>query len=162
MPRRCQPGRELRLAFFTAALVLLGTACGPPDTRAANEATIRDLDAQWSKASMAHDWNATVSYYADTASLLPPNAPLANTKEAIRASWAPLVAENAATSWQSTKVEVARSGDVAYSIGTYNLVINRPQGPRRPTTASSSRSGRSGPTASGRWRSTSTIRAFHP
>ena len=60
--------------------------------------------------------------------LLAPNAPIANTKEAIRASWAPLVAPNAATSWQSTKVEVSRSGDLAYSMGTYNLLINGPKG----------------------------------
>jgi uncharacterized protein (TIGR02246 family) len=127
MPRRCQSGRVSRLAFFTAALALCGTACTQADTRAADEAAIRDLDAQWSKASMAHSLDSTVSYYADTASLLPPNAPLATTREAIRASWAPLVAQNAATSWQSTKVEVARSGDLAYSIGTYNLVINGPK-----------------------------------
>jgi uncharacterized protein (TIGR02246 family) len=111
-------------------LLLFALACteGPLDSRAANVAAVRDLDAQWSKAAAAHDLDGTVSYYSDNASLLPPNAPIATGKQAIRAAWAPLVASGASVSWQADKVEVARSGDLAYVVGTYQLAMKDPQG----------------------------------
>jgi ketosteroid isomerase-like protein len=62
---------------------------------------------------------ATVSYYSDDASLLPPNAPLATGKPAIRALWTTLLGPGVSLSWQPTKVEVARSGELAYVMGTY-------------------------------------------
>ena len=71
------------------ALLLLVSACGqqtPADTRAADENAIRDLDAQWSKTAAANDLEGTVSYYSDDASILPPNAPSASGKQAIRAA----------------------------------------------------------------------------
>ena len=106
------------------ALLLMTSACNPPtspDTRAADESTIRELDAQWSKAALANDLEATVSYYTDDAYLLPPNEPIAVGKKAIRESWGRLLAPGVATSWTVTKVEVARSGDIAYLIGAYQV-----------------------------------------
>jgi ketosteroid isomerase-like protein len=113
---------------FTAAALLLASACtstSAPDTKA-EETTLRDLDVQWSKAAASHDLNATVSYYSDDASVLPPNAPVATTKEAIRAAWGPLVAPDVTTSWQATKFEVAHGGDMAYAIGTYKIEMKPP------------------------------------
>jgi uncharacterized protein (TIGR02246 family) len=113
------------------ALLILISGCNwqaTPDNRAANEAAIRDLDAQWSKTAAAHDLNGTLSYYSDDAVLLPPNAPVANTKDAIRAVWVELAAPSVAISWQASKVEVAKSGDLAYSIGSYTLAMQDPEG----------------------------------
>lgn len=113
------------------ALLLLASSCGqltPVDTRAADESAIRDLDAQWSKTAAANDLEGTVSYYSDDATLLPPNAPIAIGKQAIRASWASLLGPDVAVSWQVGKVEVARSGDLAYLIGSYKLTMKAPQG----------------------------------
>ncbi len=121
-----------KLAFCGClALLLLASACSqqtPADTRAADESAIRDLDAQWSNAAAANDLERTVSYYADDASLLPPNAPIATGKQAIRAAWASMLGPDVAVSWQVSKVEVARSGDLAYSIGAYQLTMKDPQG----------------------------------
>ena len=100
----------------------------PLDNRAADEATIRGLDAQWSKAAGAHDLNGTISYYSDDAVLLPPNAPVANGKDAIRAVWAELAAPGVSIAWQASKVEVAKSGDLAYSTGSYTLTVGDPHG----------------------------------
>lgn len=112
------------------ALLLIASSCArqpPADTRAADEATIRELDAQWSKTAGARDLEGTVSYYSDDATLLPPNAPIATGKQAIRAVWAPMVAPDSTVSWEATKVEVAHSGDLAYSMGTYQLEVKAPQ-----------------------------------
>ncbi len=114
------------------ALVLFISACGqqqtPPDTRAADESAIRDLDAQWSKTAGANDVDGTVSYYSDDASVLPPNAPVATGKQAIRAVWASFLVPGTSVSWQPTKVEVARSGDLAYAMGTYQSTMKDSRG----------------------------------
>jgi ketosteroid isomerase-like protein len=112
------------------ALLLIASACNqaPPDTRAADEAAIRDADAQWSKTAGANDLDGTVAYYVDDASLLPPNAPIANGKQAIRALWATILVPGTSISWQATKVEVARSGELASIMGVYQLTVKDPKG----------------------------------
>ena len=129
--------RRLRKQGFTLALcgclalLLIASACTPPpppDTRAADEAAIRDADAQWAKTAGANDLDGTVAYYVDDASLLPPNAPIANGKQAIRTMWAGLLGPGTSISWRATKVEVARSSDLATIMGTYQLTMNDPQG----------------------------------
>ena len=118
------------LAYLSVlATLTLAVGCNQqPDPRAAEEATIRELDAQWSKTAGTHDLDATVAFYSDDAVLLPPNAPVATTKPAIRAVWADLASPNASISWQVNRVEVAKSGDLAYSTGTYDFATKDPQG----------------------------------
>ncbi len=102
----------LTLGLAAAAVCLAG------DTKL--EQTLRDLDSQWSKAAGAKDLDKTVSYYADAAIVMPPNASAATTKESIRNAWKEmLTAPGAAISWKATKVEVAKAGDLAYVSGTY-------------------------------------------
>ncbi len=128
--------REERIRFtmfFPAciALILIASGCGQPtpkDTRSADEAAIRDLDAQWSKTAGARDLDNTVAYYSDDAYLLPPNAPLATDKQSIRAVWTELLAPDTSLTWRSTRVDVARSSDLAYSVGTYQATAKNPQG----------------------------------
>jgi uncharacterized protein (TIGR02246 family) len=113
------------------ALVLLTSGCGQqsaPDTRASDESAVRDADTQWSKAAMANDLDGTVSYYTDDASLLPPNAPIATGKQAIRAVWSSMLNPDVTVSWQVNKADVARSGELAYVMGTYQIAAKNPQG----------------------------------
>ena len=112
------------------ALLLLTFACTRqmPDTRAADEAAIREADAQWSKTATAKDLDGTVAFYGDDATVLPPNAPVVTTNAGIRALWATLVAPAVDTSWQATKVEVARSGELGFVLGTYVVTVKDAQG----------------------------------
>jgi uncharacterized protein (TIGR02246 family) len=111
-------------------LLMLASSCSQPipDTRAADESAIRDQDAQWSKAAGTNDLESTVSFYSDDATLLPPDAPIAVGKQAIRASWASMLGPGVSISWSVSKVEVARSGDLAYLIGVYQMTSKDPQG----------------------------------
>jgi len=122
--------QKLKLALCGClALLLLAAGCNQaPDTRAADEAAIRDTDAQWAKTAGANDLEGTVAYYTDDASLLAPNAPIASGKQAIHAAWAGLLGPGTSISWQATKVEVARSSDLASIMGTYQLTMKDPQG----------------------------------
>ena len=104
------------------------SAASAADTKAIEQA-LRDLDAQWSAAAAAKDLEKTISFYSENALVLPTNAPAATTKEAIRNTWKDLLASpGVAISWKTTKVEVARSGDIAYTTGTYELTVNDASG----------------------------------
>jgi ketosteroid isomerase-like protein len=118
---------KTRPSFLFGCIALLsftfvGTASAA-DTKI--EQTLRDLDGQWSAAVEAKDLDKSVSYYSDDAIVLPPNAAIATTKEAIRNIWKDLLASPGLVfRWKTTKVEVAKSGDMAYSSGTYELTMN--------------------------------------
>lgn len=131
MTTRFLKRQKLQLALCGClALLLLSAACNqtPPDTRAADEAAIRDADAQWSKTAGTKDLEGTVAYYTDDATVLSPNAPMTTGKQAIRAVWAELLGPGTSIAWQANKAEVARSGDLSYIMGTYQLTMNDPQG----------------------------------
>jgi uncharacterized protein (TIGR02246 family) len=125
-------GRQISKCVFCSCFVLLlfASACSqePADTRSADEATIRNLDAQWSKAAEARNLDAAVSYYSDDATMFPPNAPMTSGKAAIRALWESMLAPGMSLTWQATKVEVARSSDLAYIMGTYHMMMKGPKG----------------------------------
>ena len=132
MPSHCERTQRSKVVFCgSLALLLLGMGCqqAPPDTRAADQSAIKDLEAQWSKAAGTKNVDDIISFYADGASMLPPNMPIATGKQAIRGVWAGLLGNPGfSASWDSTKAEAALSGDVAYDIGTYQLTMNDPQG----------------------------------
>jgi ketosteroid isomerase-like protein len=111
----------LTLGLTAAAVCLAG------DTKA--EQALRDADAAWSKAAGSKDLDKTVSYYSADAIVLPPNAPAATTKEAIRKIWQEMLpSPGFVISWTATKVEVAKSGDLGFVSGTYELTMNDASG----------------------------------
>jgi ketosteroid isomerase-like protein len=112
-------------ALLSLALVITSSAA---DTKA-TEQNLRDLDDQWSAAAGAKDLEKTVSFYSEDAIVMPPNASAATTKEAIRKVWQDLLASpGLVISWKTTKIEVAKSGDLACLSGTYELTMNDPNG----------------------------------
>ena len=109
---------------------VLAAGCGPSapkDTRAADESTLRDLDVQWAKAAAAKDVDAAVGYYSDDAALLAPNEAIASDRPSIRAGWSAMLGADTSLNWQASKVEVARSGDLAYVMGAYQLTTTDPK-----------------------------------
>ena len=100
------------------------------------------------KAAGAKDVDKTVSFYSEDAVVMPPNAPSATTKEAIRTLWKDLLTD-ASISWKTKKVEVAQSGDLAFSSGTYEVTLNDPTAHRSTIAANISKSGKSRATERG-------------
>lgn len=113
-------------------LVVLTVACSAPapvDSRPTEEAAIRKDDDAWLKAIAAKDLDGTVSFYDENASLFVPNAPIATGKAEIRKMWAQLFSvPGFALAPKTLKVEVARSGDLAYAQGTYESTANDAKG----------------------------------
>jgi len=109
----------LSVCFALLSFAFFGTASAA-DTNSVIEQALRDADAQLSAAATAKDLDKTVSYYSDDAIVMPPNSASTTTKEAIRSTLKDLLASPGATvSWKATKVEVAKSGDLACVSGIY-------------------------------------------
>ena len=115
-------------------LALLALSCNQqqkpaPDTRQADEAAIRQADIAWSKLADVRQQDAFNGFFLEDAIVLGPNEPMAIGKEAIRKMIAGTFAmPGFSLKWQPTKVEVARSGDLGYSLGTYEMSMNDPEG----------------------------------
>ena len=93
------------------------------------EQLLRDLDAKWAKAAGAKDVEQTIAFYSDDAVVFPPNATTAATKEAIRNAWKEMFASPGFVfTWQPTRVQVGKSGQMAWVSGTYELTMNDASG----------------------------------
>ena len=113
------------LALFSGTAIAAAQKSNPnPDEQA-----IRKLDVDWSAAAGSKDVEKIMAFYADDASALPFNAPIASGKEQIRQVWAHLTSlPGFALKFSPTKIEVAKSGDLAYDLGTFELKTNDAQG----------------------------------
>jgi len=102
--------------------VLLAPACQqqqPPDTRAADEQALRDIEAEWSKAGAAKDIEKIMSFYADDAKNYRANAPIESGKDAIRAGQIKESAQkDYAMSGELSGVIVSSGGDLGITYGT--------------------------------------------
>ena len=114
--------------FFLAA-ILLSFGCAPPASESTADAPAINLDSErdalmavdkaWSKS--IDDTDAFLSFIADGAYFMPFGAPLAR-GDAIRTTWEGLVSmPGFGLEWQATSAEVAASGDMGYTIGTFEL-----------------------------------------
>jgi len=127
------PRVRSRLSMLSVAFVaFFFAACGksePPDNRAADAAAVQKADSDWSAAAQSHNADSWVAFYADDAVVLPPNAPTLTSKDAIHKAIADLLAlPGLSVSWQTTKAEAARSGDLAFTYGTYELTSSDAKG----------------------------------
>ncbi len=106
-----------------------GSPSEKPGGNQSVERILRDLDAQWAKAAAAKDVEQTIGYYSDDAIVLPPNATSAATKEAVRNVWKDILASpGLAITWKPTRVQLAKSGDMGWVSGTYELTMNDASG----------------------------------
>jgi uncharacterized protein (TIGR02246 family) len=129
-----------RVASLAAAVAL--AACtqqpapapsAPPDTRAADEAALRALIRDWSAAAQAKDATTFVSVYADDAVVMMAGAPDIRGLAAIREGIPAMMQDPAfALSFEADRVEVARSGDLAYEAGSYSMTMTGPD--KKPAT----------------------------
>src|SRR5713226_2209161 len=123
--------------FGLIGLLTLSIACtsvAVTDTRDNDVKAVKDVEAAWVKDAATKDPDKFASYYADDASLLLPNAPVITGKEKIKAAAASMFADpNFALSFQSTRVEASKGGDLVYSVGTYSMTMSDPKD-KKPTT----------------------------
>ena len=129
---------SILLVLCLAALVTVLASCGttqppapaPADTRAQDESAIRAAAQDWGKVIADKNLDQTLSYYAEDAWVYPQNAPIAKTADQRRSVWAAFFATPGASDMEGeiTRVEVARSGDLAVEFGTFAMTMNDKKG----------------------------------
>lgn len=82
-------------------------------------AAVKTADTQWSKAAETHNILAVMSFYADDASILPPNAEMVSKTPDMRKVWTDMLTPATTLTWTPGNVDVAASGDIAYDQGFY-------------------------------------------
>ena len=89
------------------------------------EPAIRAASDDWGKAMSARDVDKTISFYAEDSSYLPNRHPVIKKKDELREFWVQLFAQpGPGFQCDTTRVEVARSGELAYETGTCELTTN--------------------------------------
>jgi uncharacterized protein (TIGR02246 family) len=114
--------------FGCAGMLALTVACtnSPgPDTREADIQAVRAVETAWVQDVAKKDVDSFAKYYADDASVLMPNSPILNGKEAIRGALKPMLADpNFALTFQSSRVEASKGGDFVYTQGSYTMTMS--------------------------------------
>lgn len=111
-----------------------GTPAPPPDTSAADQKAIKDLETAWSGEYASKDLDKIAGHYADDASLMIADMPVMKGKDAIRAGLKDLLSDkNLALSFATSSVDSSKSGDLAYSQGTYIMTSTSPK-TKKPVT----------------------------
>jgi uncharacterized protein (TIGR02246 family) len=116
----------LLLSTFT---LMISTGCAPTpvDTHDSDVKAIKDTEAAWNQAFSAKDAEKTVRFYTDDACLLSANEPVVCGRDGIKQALGPLLADaNFSLHFESVKVDVAKSGEIAYSQGTYTMTLTDP------------------------------------
>ena len=122
------PMKRCFAVLSTAGVLAILSACNePPDTREADAKAIKDVEAAWVKDVATKDVDKFAGYYTSDASFLVPNMPIATGKDAIRNVIKALVSDaNFALTFQSSRVEVSKGGDLGYTQGSYSLTMTDP------------------------------------
>ena len=122
-----------------AALVFAVTGCQRPapqvaDTRAADEAAIRAACDDQIKAVAAMDVAKAVSSYTDDAVFMSPDAPPIQGKADIQKTFEAMLKDKPEFSVDAPKIEVAKSGDLAYEWITGKMAVKDKKGKVNETT----------------------------
>jgi len=114
--------KQFILTVYVALVPFVGIALSAGG-KGGDEQAVRDADSAWSKAAGAKDLDKTVSFYSNDAIVLPPNEAAVTSKDGIRNLWKGFIDSVTDISWKATRVEMAKSGDMACLSGTYEMTM---------------------------------------
>jgi uncharacterized protein (TIGR02246 family) len=128
-----------KIGFLIGVCLLSLAGCAsapqaPAADAAAEEAKIRQAEAANLKNWAAKDAEGLLGFYADDATLMTPGMPAMKGKDAMRPALKTMLADpNLKMDFSAQRVEIAKSGDVAFSQGTYTMTMTDPK-TKKPTT----------------------------
>jgi ketosteroid isomerase-like protein len=83
---------------------------------------VRAADEEWMKVSSAKDIDKSVAFCDEKGAVLSPNAPIAEGRQAIAKSFSGFFSLPALKiTWHADKADAARSGELGYTSGTYQM-----------------------------------------
>ncbi len=111
-----------------ATVLILVTACNQSSgNHDADVKAIQANETQWNQEYASKDLDKIVAHYAPDAVLIVPGGPAISGPDAIRTALKQMTADPAMVlKFQATKVDVAASGDLAYTQGSYTLAMTDP------------------------------------
>ena len=120
-----------RKYLLVASLLVLSVGCerlAPVVVDVGAERTaILAADQAWSDA--VGDLEVFMTFFAEDARFLPPDGPQANGHDEIRQSFADLGAlPGFSLTWNANFSDVSSSGDLGYSVGTFEMTVDGPDG----------------------------------
>jgi len=118
--------------FYAAVSPVAGCAAEPAPVAdpATQEQAIRAVDQQMLTGAQSKDAAAFAAVFAPDGQLLFPNSPAVTGRDAIQAQAArDFATPDFTVSWEASRYIIAESGDLAASIGTYQLSGTSPAGP---------------------------------
>jgi len=109
---------KLAATLMMVAMAALLAACGGSSQN--DEAAIREQNKKFLEAIVAKDAPAIALIYAEDGALLPPNAPKNAGREDVEKAWAAFLQLPGMTlTFETEKLVLASSGDLAVDVGTY-------------------------------------------
>ncbi len=124
---------RFKIALSSLAIgMLAGCATQPAIDVEAERNALMEADRAWAEAYATSEdpAEAFVAQLVDDAALLPPDAPLAQGKEAIRGVINMLEGlPGFNVTWTAVAADVGSGGDLGYTRGTYRMTMDGPAGP---------------------------------
>jgi len=113
------------LTFIVVAFTV--SSCAQTANVEQEKAALMKVDADWAKSS--NNVDTFTSFLAPDATMALAGAPAMKGDKAVRAAFTPMMsASGFSLAWQAERAEVAQSGDLGYTVGTYTLKTNNANG----------------------------------
>jgi uncharacterized protein (TIGR02246 family) len=116
--------------FHIAAMLAFTCSCTqtPVTTRDTDAKRIRDDQEQWLKDFESKDLNRIISHYSDDAIIVDKGGPAVTGRDAARNIYRESAADaSSSLSFAPSRIEVSKSGDLAYVVGSYRSVETVPE-----------------------------------
>jgi ketosteroid isomerase-like protein len=120
---------HLKRVLLVAILAVSAIGCvAETKTQKREREAIAKAEADFQKAMAEHGLEGWLSFFADDAADFTRSEPFSFTKEEMRKRLAKTFDPADQLTWKAAKIEVAQSGDLAYSLGTWHLTGKNPKG----------------------------------
>ena len=119
----------LPIILMAAFLMAVLSGCAKKADVEAERAALRQADADWAKTVAEKNADAFAAFCTADGVIMPPNTPAVNGTDAIR-TWVTttMAMPGFAVTWEPTSAEVAASGDIGYTLGSFTYQMTMPDG----------------------------------
>jgi len=122
-------------ALLLAAGCLLAQGGAIPTTAAE---AVRENETRWNREFEQRDVERIAAHYSDDATMMAPGFPAVRGRDAIRTALQKMLTDSAfSLRFETSRVEVSKGGDVAWSEGSYTVTMTDPN-TKKPVSSSGS------------------------